>query len=289
MALASDVNVIMTADLVLDKRVLQHLPYLKGIVKYGIGTEFIDVKTATDRGIPVANIPDVMTIEVAEHAVGLLLAIVRRIPQANARVKTRVWDDARDFPVIYPVPRIKGRTVGILGIGRVGRAVANILKGFDVQILGYDPYVKRETIESYGIQASDSLEDLLKQSDFIMIHTPLTSTTRHLLGKKEFELVKPTAFLVNAARGAIVDQAALYKALSGGLVAGYATDVWEQEPPEQNDPMLQLENVIITPHMAFHSNSIYAEFRRRAAEEALRILKGERPLNIVNPEVFKRG
>ena len=283
---AKDADAILVDALPINRETLDKLTKLRVIVRYGIGIDNIDVKAATEKGVQVVNIPDVMTIEVAEHTVGLLLAIVRKIPMADRLVKEGRWADPSTWA--GPLPRIREKTVGILGLGRIGRTVADLLKCFKVNIIGYDPYVKPEVIEKLGIRVAPNLEKLMKESDFVLIHLPLTDETRHMIGEKELKLVKKGAFIVNCARGAIVDSQAIHRALSEGWIGGYATDVFEKEPVDHNDPLLKLENFIATPHMAFYSDKIHDDFRRQASEEVARVLNGERPLNIVNPEVLHK-
>jgi D-3-phosphoglycerate dehydrogenase len=280
---ARDADVLLVDALPVTKHVFDELTKLKAVVRYGIGVDNVDVKAATEKGVQVVNIPDAMTIEVAEHTVGLLLAIARKIPMANKLVKDGKWADPSAWA--GPVPKIRGKAVGILGLGRVGRTVADILKCFKVTIIGYDPYLKREFIENLGVRAAGSLEELLKESDFITVHIPLTDDTRHMIGEKQFKSMKKNAFIVNCARGAIIDSKALHRALAEGWIAGAATDVFEKEPVDPSDPLLKLDNLIATPHMAWHSDEVSSTFRRQAAEEAARVLKGEKPLNLVNPEV----
>lgn len=284
---AKDADALLTSDLPITREVFDKLTRLKVVVKYGIGIDNVDVKAATERGVQVVTIPDVMTVEVAEHTLGLLLAIVRKIPMADRLVKEGKWADPSTWA--GPVPRICGKTVGIIGLGRIGRVVANLLKSFKVTIIGYDPHIKREAIERLGIEAARNLEGLLKESDFVTIHVPLTDETRHMIGISQLKSMKKNAFLINCARGAIIDPQALCRALSDGCIAGAATDVFEKEPVDPNDPLLKLKNLIATPHMAFYSDEATNILRRRGSEEVARVLKGQRPLSLVNPEALERN
>jgi D-3-phosphoglycerate dehydrogenase len=280
---ARDADVLLVDQLQITSEVFDKLTKLKAVVRYGIGFDNVDVKAATAKGVKVVNIPDAMTMEVAEHALALLLGIVRKIHIADRLVRSGKWADPSAWA--GPVPKIRGKTVGILGLGRVGRTVADILKCFKVTIVGYDPYLKPEVIKSMGVHVARDLEEFLKLSDFVMVHIPLTDETRHLMGEKALRSMKKNAFLVNCARGAIIDPRALHRALTEGWIAGAGLDVFEREPVDRDDPLLKLDNLIATPHMAFYSDIIHKELRRQAVEETVRILKGENPLNLVNPEV----
>src|SRR5262245_27290865 len=221
------------------RRVLEGLPRLRVVVRYGVGVDGIDVAAATDRGVPVVNVPDYGTDEVANHAVALLLALSRKLTRLDRQTRGGGWDVFR----VGPVTRLLGQTVGILGCGRIGTAVARKLGGFDVRLLGCDPYV--DTFPP-GVQPV-SFERLLDESDYLTIHCPLAPDTRHLLGEETLARLRPTAVLINTARGGIVDTAALTAALQQGLLAGAGLDVLEDEPIDPASPLLRMEQVIVTP------------------------------------------
>lgn len=286
---ARDADALLVDALPITRDVFDKLTKLKVVVRYGVGLDNIDVRAATECGVQVVNIPGAMTVEVAEHTVALLLAIVRKIPMADRLVKSGKWADPDPDSWAKPVPRIRGKTVGVLGFGRIGRAVADLLKSFKVRIVAYDPYVKPELVRKFGVRPVRSLGELLKKSDFITIHLPLTDQTRHMIAEKEFKLAKRGLFMVNCARGAIVDPEALRKALSEGQIAGFATDVFEKEPVEPNDPLLKLDSLTATPHMAFYSDEVNDKFRSQACMEIVRVLKAQRPANLVNPEVLVKS
>ena len=262
------------------RRVLDGLPRLRVVVRYGVGVDGIDLAAATDRGIPVVNVPDYGTDEVANHAVTLLLALSRKLARLDRQTRRGGWDVFR----VGPVTRLLGQTVGLLGCGRIGSAVARKLAGFDVRLLGWDPFVGAFPP---GVQPV-AFERLLAESDYLTIHCPLTPDTRHLLGEEALAQLRPTAVLINTARGGIVDTAALTAALQQGLLAGAGLDVLEAEPIDPSSPLLQMEQVIVTPHAAWYSEEGRSDLKRRAAEEAVRVLRGERPRHCVNPEALAR-
>jgi D-3-phosphoglycerate dehydrogenase len=262
------------------RRVFEGLPRLRVIVRYGVGVDGIDLAAATDHGVPVVNVPDYGTDEVANHAVALLLALARKITRLDRQTRAGGWDVFR----VGPVTRLAGRTVGIVGCGRIGAAVARKLSGFDVRLLGCDPY--RESFPP-GIQPV-AFDRLLAESDYVTIHCPLTADTRHLFGAEAFARMRPGAVLVNTARGGIVDTAALTQALQEGLLGGAGVDVVEQEPLDPASPLLRMEQVIVTPHAAWYSEEGRSDLKRRAAEEAVRVLRGEPPRHCVNPAALER-
>ncbi len=265
-----------------DRRVIEGLPRLRLLVRYGVGVDGIDVAAATERGIPVVNVPDYGTDEVANHAVALLLALARKLPALDRQVRGGGWD----VFAVQPVHRLAGRTVGILGCGRIGSRVARKLAGFDVRLLAHDPYVERLPAGVTGV----SFDRLLAESDFLTIHCPLTAETRHLFGRAALGRMKPTAVLVNTARGGIVDTAALVEALEAGRLAGAGLDVTEPEPLAPGHPLRRLEGVIVTPHAAWYSEEGRGDLKRRVAEETVRVLvRGEPPLHCVNPEALGAG
>lgn len=257
------------------RRVIEGLPRLRVLVRYGVGVDGVDLEAAIEHGIPVINVPDYGTDEVANHAVALLLALARKISRLDRQTRAGRWDVFG----VGPVTRFAGETVGILGCGRIGSSVARKLGGFDVRLLGCDPHIE---VFPPRVQPV-SLERLLGESDYLTVHCPLTSETHHLLDAHALALMKPTAVLINTARGGIVDTAALIEALHTGSLAGAGLDVLEQEPIDPRSPLLSMEQVIVTPHAAWYSEESRSDLKRRAAEEAVRVLRGERPLNCVNP------
>ena len=262
------------------RRVIEGLPRVRVLVRYGVGVDGIDVDAATERGIPVVNVPDYGTDEVANHAVALLLALARKLARLDRQTRAGRWNVFE----VGPVRRLAGQTVGILGVGRIGRRVARKLSGFDVRLLGADPYV---TVFPPGVEPV-SLDRLLAESDYLTIHCPLTAETRHLVDAKALARMKPTAALVNTARGGLVDETALAEALDAGRLGGAGLDVTETEPLDPRSPLLSMDHVIVTPHAAWYSEEGRSDLKRRVAEEAVRVLRGERPIHCVNPAVLGR-
>lgn len=277
-----DADALLNTYAPITRRVIENLQKVRVIVRYGIGVDNIDIEAATERGIFVANVIYDVT-DIADHTIGLILSLMRKIPLADRSVKGGLWD----WKVTCPIPRLKGKTVGIIGFGRIGRKVAQRLRGFEVKIISYDPYVPDDLFAEYCVEGVD-FETLIRESDIITIHVPLTSETRHMIGEKEFRSMKRGAIIVNTSRGGVIDEQALYKALKEGWIAGAGLDVLEKEPPEKDNPLLKLDNVIVTPHMAWYSNDSLYEIRRKAAEEVARVLSGQIPINLVNREVLER-
>lgn len=262
------------------RQVLEALPRLRVIARYGVGVDGIDLEAAAERGVPVVNVPDYGTDEVANHAVALLLALARKITRLDRQTRAGRWDVFQ----VGTITRLAGRTVGIVGCGRIGSAVARKLAGFDVHLLGCDPYIQTFPPRVLPV----GLDRLLEESDYVTLHCPLTAETRHLIGRETLARMSPAAVLVNTARGGIVDTAALVDALRAGELAGAGLDVLEAEPIDPASPLLAMEQVIVTPHAAWYSEEGRSDLKRRAAEEVVRVLRGERPTHCVNPKVFAR-
>jgi len=264
----------------LTRRAIEGLPRLRFLARYGVGVDGIDVAAATQRGIPVVNVPDYGTDEVATHAVGLLLALARKLPRLDRQTRAGRWSVFE----VQPIHRLVGQTVGIVGCGRIGSRIARKLAGFDVRLLAHDPYLRE-----YPPGVSPvPLDRLLAESDYVTLHCPLTAETHHLIDATALARMKPTAVLVNTARGGIVDTAALTGALAAGRLGGAGLDVTEPEPLEPGHPLLHMEQAIVTPHAAWYSEEGRADLKRRVAEEAVRVLlRGEPPLHCVNPEVIR--
>ena len=264
----------------LTRRVLAHLRQCRVIVRYGVGVDTVDLKAAAERDIVVSNVPDYGTQEVADHALALMLCLTRKIALANAQVKRGVWD----FRETRPVFRLQGKTLGIIGGGRIGRAMARRCQALGMRILVHDPYAAPEGLPDF--MASADLETLLQTSDVVSLHCPLTTdaphSTAHLLDEARLRHMKPTAYLINTARGRIVDEAALARVLAEGRLAGAAFDVLAEEPAGADHPLFAHENFLCTPHMAWHSTESAQELKRKAAEEARRVLLGEAPHYRVN-------
>ncbi len=271
-----------------DAELLDAAPRLRVVSQVAVGFDNIDVAAATARGVLVTNTPGVLTETTADCAWALLLAAARRIAEGDRYTRSGRW---RSWELQLFLGRdVHGATLGIVGLGRIGAAVARRARGFDMRLLYYDP-VRRPDLEAeLGVEFAD-LERLLRESDFITIHTPLTPETTHLIGRRELALMKPTAILVNTSRGPVVDQAALADALRRGAIAGAGLDVFEAEPIPPDDPLLELDNAVLTPHIGSASVATRTRMATMAVENLVAALRGERPPNLVNPEAWpsRRG
>jgi D-3-phosphoglycerate dehydrogenase len=233
--------------------------------------------------ILVTNVPDYCIDEVSDHALALLLALARRIVGADRAVKAGAWD-------VVPhaaIRRLRGQTLGLLGFGKIAKALASKVQPLGMKVLVYDPYIEPELVARHGAQAV-TLDKLLAEADAVSIHVPLSPETRDLIGQQELNRMRPTAFLINTSRGGIVNEQALADALMTGRIGGAALDVLSAEPPPPDHPLRQAPNVILTPHLAFYSRESVIELQTKAAEEVARALKGEPPRSPVNPEVLTR-
>jgi glyoxylate reductase len=243
------------------------------------------IEEATKRGIRVTNTPGVLTETTADCAFTLLMAISRRIVEADRFIREKKWVHAWG-PKMFIGSDIHGKTLGIIGLGRIGTAMVSRASGFNMRVIYYDPYRNKEKEKTLGIDYKP-LDDVLEESDFVSIHVPLTPETHHLFGEEEFKRMKASAFLVNTSRGPVVDEKALFKALKIGWIRGAGIDVHEKEPIEQDNPLLELDNVILTPHIASGSVETRTKMAVIAASNLVAVLKGEEPPNLVNPEVKK--
>jgi D-3-phosphoglycerate dehydrogenase len=278
-AQAQDADAILTLGAPMTRRVMEKLPKCRVIVRYGIGYDTVDVDAATDNNILLVNIPDFCFEEVSNHAIALLLACAKKLVLLNDLVKKGRWIDAKQSQ--SPMGPVYGQTCGIVGCGNIGRVTAKKAQCFGLQVLGYDPYVDKSLAEESGITLLD-LPGLLKQSDYVLLHTALTKETRHMIGKKELKTMKPSAYLINTARGAVVNETALIKALQEKRIAGAGLDVFEKEPVDPENPLLKIDNVIVMPHSASYSDEAFARLRRSVGQEAARVLSGKWPKNVVN-------
>lgn len=277
---------LLTEDV--DREALEAAPHLRGVANYAVGYDNVDVEAATELGIPVSNTPGVLTDTTADLAWALLMATARRVPEADRYTREgrfRIWGPNLLLGADVSTGGSGRRKVlGIVGFGRIGQAVARRASGFDMEILAADPR-HRDRVEAAG-HSWVRLDELLKRSDFVSIHTPLTAETRHLIGEDELRRMKPTAHLVNVARGPVVDEAALVRALRDGWIAGAGLDVFEDEP-ELAPGLADLPNVVVTPHIGSGSRDTRGEMARIAAVNALHHLRREKAPNTVNPEVYR--
>ena len=261
---------------------VRQMKHCRIISRFGIGVDNVDIASATDAGIVVTRVPDYCLDEVSDHTLALLLAMARKIPLANSLVHAGKWE----MSAVVPIHRLRGTTLGLVGFGRIPQLVAPKAAAFGIKIITSDPYISKEALARAGVGRFDFVE-LVKCSDYISIHTPLVPETHHLFNADVFRAMKPTAYLINTARGAIVDETALADALDRGQLAGAALDVLSEEPPLRS-PLVGRNNVILTPHMSFYSVESLVDLQIKAAEEVVRAIRGEGPRNPVNPEALKQ-
>jgi D-3-phosphoglycerate dehydrogenase len=259
--------------------VIEGTTELRVISRFGVGYDNIDVAAATRRGIVVTYIPDAMVDAVADLTLGLMLALARRIPELDQGMKAGEWRR-------YAAVDVTRKALGIVGTGRIGLAVAERARGFRMALLGYDPAPNARFVEELGGDYV-GLDELLERADFVTLHLPLTPATDRLMGAPQLARMKPTAFLINAARGGLVDEEAIYAALTARQIAGFATDVYRKEPPEPH-PLWSLPTVVATPHVASYTDGAITKMARAALGNLLTVLEGGRPEHVVNPEARPR-
>jgi D-3-phosphoglycerate dehydrogenase len=282
-----DAEVILTTWLRFAPETIRELTRCRLIVRYGIGVDTIDLAAATECGIVVANAPTYCMHEVADHAAGLILSLARRIPWLDHQVRDGGWQMAQQQT--WGVRRLNTLTLGVVGLGKIGRLLTQRMRPFGVRILGHDPYLAHEQIRAIGAEPA-ALDEVLGESDIVSLHVPLMPQTRHLIDAARLALMKPTASIVNTSRGPIVDEAALIQALQENRLFGAALDVPHQEPPARDNPLLRMDpqRVILTPHFAASSAEIFADLHREVAESVAAILDGRWPAATMNPSVTPR-
>ncbi len=278
---ARDADALLATYAKVTPDMISQLTRCRVIARFGIGVDNVDVPAATKAGIVVTRVPDYCLDEVSDHTMALLLALVRKIPASNARTQSGRWE----MRAVVPIHRLRGTVLGLVAFGQIPQLVAPKAQAFGIRVVTYDPYVSKQTVADAGAESVD-FDELVKISDYISIHTPLLPVTRHLFNADVFRRMKPGAYLINTARGAIIDEAALADALDRGELAGAALDVMEQEPPS-GSPLFGRDNVIVTPHTSFYSEESLVDLQTKAAEEVLRVLSGQAPRNPVNSEVVK--
>lgn len=259
------------------REVIESLECCRVISRYGIGVDMIDLAAASERGIPVANVPDYCIEEVSTHTIGFIINLNRRIWLHHQHVRSGKWGE----PPGGAPSRLTAQTLGIVGLGNIGSAVAHKARCLGMQLLVHDPYIEPGRAAQFGA-ISVGLDELLARSDYVTLHCPLNDETYHLIGARQLALMKPSAYLINMARGPVVDQAALYQALIDGTIAGAALDVLDQEPPAPDEPLLRLDNVIFTPHSSSWSSESMIQLRRSVAHNVVTVLQGGLPGSIVN-------
>ena len=280
-AAAHDAEGILDQFAKITRRVMESLPKLRVIGRYGIGVDAVDVQAATELGIAVCNTPGFCVREVADRQLMFLLVCAMQLFQQHQKTHAGIWDPG----VAAKLPSLWSQTLGLVAFGQIARDVAKRARALDMRILAHDPYVPQPEADPYGVKMV-GLDELLAESDYVSVHAPLIKETHHLLGEREFRLMKPTAFVLNLARGPVIDEAALIKALQEKGIAGAALDVFEQEPINPNNPLLKMENVILTPHNAGSSVNSHAAMKTRLGVALGTVLSGSWPTrDLYNPRV----
>jgi D-3-phosphoglycerate dehydrogenase len=290
-ALARDADaVLISSREPITRRIVENLPRCKVITRHAVGIDHIDLVAATEHGIVVSHVPDYCTAEVADHTMALILALNRQVISFDQDLRRGAWVEHRhlmDRILRGPIPPLREQTLGLVGIGRIGSAVAERARPFGLTMIAADPYVAPAVIRERGAEPV-ALDELLQRADVVSLHCYLTPETRGMIGERELGLMKPTAVLVNTARGPIVNIPAVTKALQERTIAGAALDVVDPEPLPADSPLYGLDNVILTPHAAYYSERSIELVRSEALKETLRVLRGQRPRTVANPAVLQR-
>lgn len=281
-AVAHDADAMIVQYAEITRGVIEHLERCKVIVRYGIGVDNVDLAAASERGIYVCNVPDYGLDEVSTHASAMLLSLARKLPVARQSLRDGIWGPAP----IKPISRLTGSTLGIVGFGALGRLMAQKMGGFGLKIIAYDPFMNEAKAKELGVQPA-AFDDLCRVSDYITVHCPLTKETTHLFNRQTFAAMKKTAYLVNTSRGPVVNEKDLIDALRKGEIAGAGLDVYENEPVAAGNPLLSMPNVIATSHLAWYSAEAINVLQRKVAEEAVNVLRGNKPFNPCNEPTMR--
>ena len=282
MKLAADADAVLVTYAKINADMIRQMKKVRIISRFGIGVDNVDLDAATQQGIVVTKVPDYCIDQVSDHAMALLLAAVRKIPMATDQVHSGTWK----MPNVVPIHRLRGSVLGLVGFGRIPQLVAPKAKAFGMRVVAFDPYVPADAFRNLGVEKVE-FADLLKMSDYVSIHSPLTPETKGLFGADAFRQMKKGSYVVNTARGPIVDEAALAAAVDSGHIAGAALDVMTSEPPV-NSPLIGTRNVIITPHTSFYSEESLVELQTKAAQEVANVLTGKAARNPVNQVAAQR-
>ncbi|MDF2680163.1 MAG: D-3-phosphoglycerate dehydrogenase [Brevibacillus sp.] len=283
-AACRDADAVINQYAPLSRKVIENLENCQVITRYGVGVNTVDLQAATEKGICVANVPDYCMDEVADHALALLLGWTRKIVVAHQAVQNGIWD----FKVTQPITRMRGRTLGLVGFGKIPQSLAQKVKPLGLNVIAHDPYVSLAVAAAMGVRLV-TLEELCTEADIVSVHAPLTSSTQGMISTGQFAAMKKEAIIINTSRGPVIDELALTCALQTGKIAGAALDVVENEPIPSDSPLLAMNNVILTPHVAWYSEEAAAEMRSKAAMGVVDVLlHGEYPNYLVNKEVKDR-
>lgn len=282
-AAARDAAVLIVSQAQIPEEVFAAAPALVGLVRTGIGLDTVDLGAATRHGVCVAHVPDFCHDEVADTTWTLILVVLRKVRQADRRVRGGEWTPS----ALLPMTSLRGKTLGLVGFGHIGRKVAERARGFGLPVIAADPAVDRAAMEREGVEWV-SLDDLLARADIVSLHTPLLPQTRGLIGAAAFARMKPTAILVNTSRGPVVDESALIAALREGRLWGAGLDVLEKEPPARDNPLLAMDNVVLTPHYSSTTVEALADLTAKVNRQVIQMLRGEWPTYLANREVRER-
>lgn len=277
----TDADGILVQYASITAELMDALPKLKAIGRYGVGVDSVDIPAATERGIAVCNVPDYGTEAVSDHAIGLVLAAARGIPRLDRGVRAGKFD----LPAVRPLYQIRGRVFGVIGMGLIGTATAQKAAGLGYEVLGYDTRAEPGADTFNGFK-SVGLAELLQRAHVVSLHTPLTDESRNLIDAEEFDVMRDDAIIVNTSRGGIINHGALIEALTSRRIAGAGIDVHEIEPLPKDDPLTRLDNVVLTPHLAWYTEESYAELKKHTIENVLAVCSGQMPRNILNPQVL---
>jgi D-3-phosphoglycerate dehydrogenase len=275
---ASGADALINQYAPIDEAVLESLERVRIVARYGVGVDTVDVEAATRRGVWVANVPDYGTEEVSDHALALLMNLLRGVGRLDRAVRSGGWD----YSAVRPLRRVRALTVGVVGCGRIGAAFARKAGCLGVRVLGYDVARVPEDLVREGVVEPVGFDELLVRADAVSLHLPLTEGTHHLIGAEQLARMKPGACLINTARGGLVDPAALLWALNEGEISGAALDVLETEPPGEGDPLVRHDRVVVTPHAGWYSEESTQTLKTEVAREVVRVLSGGRPRSPVN-------
>lgn len=280
----SDADAIVVRIAKMDRKAIENAPKLRVIGRTGVGYDSVDVKAATERGIPVVLTPGANTRSVAEHALALMFALAKNLVEGHNETVAGNYQTIRDARKAFEVC---GKTVGIVGLGAIGRDVAMLCRAVGMEVHAFDPYMNQAAIEAQGCAYHGSLDDLLRVSDFVSIHVPLVPETKNLIGKQQLALMKKSAMLINCARGGIVSEEALCEALQAGAIAGAGLDVFETEPPTADDPLFACKNLIVSPHSAAQTREAVVNMATMCVQGCLAVLSGEKWKYVADPKVYE--
>lgn len=282
-AKCKDADALLNQYAPISRKVIESLENCKVISRYGVGYNTVDIDAATEKGIIVGNVTDYCLDEVSDHAMALLLNCARKVTLLNNSVKSGTWN----YNVAKPVFRLRGRILGLVGFGNIPQTVARKAQAFGLNVVAYDPFVPEKVALNQNVTLV-TLDELLESSDFVSVHVPLNKATEHMISHDQFNKMRKEAFIVNTARGPIIDEAALIQALQEGKISGAGLDVLETEPVAKDNPLLKMDNVIINPHSAFYSKEAEYELQRKTAQNVADVLSGFYPTYLVNKAVKEK-